>query len=238
MINLTPILRNLDEQYIHSINGNFWFLHTLIEFYLIFPILVLLINKMTNLKFLLFTYIIVLLYIISYTYYFSVDSTNLNPYTAFFINYLYDFSLGMVLAKYLKAHKIIKFNIIYIVIIFLLFEGIRVYLSQISAFGRNINDIFFSIASILFIFSFSYILTFLLKKVKNSNNYLTKTINFLSNKVYDIYLVHHPVIKITLTQINTYSTINVIIVFLIIFPIAIFNYYISKLIVKAFSWKN
>jgi len=144
----------------------------------------------------------------------------------------------MVLAKYLKTHKSITFNIIYIVSIFLLFEGIGVYLSQIGAFGRNINDIFFSIASIMFIFGFSYILTSILNEIKKSNSYLTKTINFLSTKVYDIYLVHHPVIKITLTQLSTYSTINTVIVFVIIFPIALFNYYISKLIIKAFSWKN
>lgn len=236
LINLLPMIRNFDDFYIHSINGNFWFLHTLIEFYLVFPLLVKIAHKMTSFKFLILTYIIVLFYVTSYTFYFSIDSSNLNPFTAFFINYLYDFSLGIALAKYLKENQKIAFDIKYLVAIFIIFEGIGVYLSQVSAFGRNINDIFFSIASILFIFGFSHILTSLLNLIKTKDNYITLIINFLTTKVYDIYLIHHPVIKIVLAQVSTYSPITVAIAFFIIFPIALLNFYITKLITKAIQW--
>jgi len=236
LINLLPMIRNFDDYYIHSINGNFWFLHTLIEFYLIFPFLVKLSHKLTNLHFLLLTYVIVIIYITSYTFYFSVDSSSLNPFTAFFINYLYDFALGIALAKYFKENKKIDLKISYLIAIFFIFEIIGVYLSQIGAYGRNINDIFFSIASIIFILGFSHILTSLLNLIKTKNNYISLIVNFLTTKVYDIYLIHHPVIKIVLTQVNIYSPITVFIAFIVIFPIALLNFYITKLITKAIQW--
>lgn len=238
IVNIIPIIRNFDGYYIHSINGNFWFLHTLIEFYLVFPLLVFLMKKMQTVIFLLFTYFLVITYIIAYTYYFSVDSNALNPYSALFINYLYDFSLGMVLAKYFKTDQVLKVNIVSLASIFFVFEGIGFYLSQTGPFGRNINDLFFSVASILFIIGFSSLLDHALRLAKSSENRLAATINFLSTKIYDIYLVHHPVIKIVLTQLNNYSTLNTVVVFAIIFPVAIINYYFARLITKVFSWEN
>jgi len=236
LINLLPIIRNFDDFYIHSINGNFWFLHTLIEFYLVFPLLVKIIHKMSIIKFLLLSYLVVLIYITSYSFYFSIDSSSLNPFTAFFINYLYDFSLGIALAIYLKENQKIDFKITYLIAVFFIFEAIGVYLSQIGAFGRNINDIFFSLASIIFIFGSSHVLTSILSLIKTKNNYITVIINFLTTKVYDIYLVHHPVIKIVLVQVSTYSPTTVVIAFFIIFPIALLNFYITKLITKAIQW--
>ena len=226
IINIFPLIRNFSSEYIHSINGNFWFLHTLIEFYLIFPLLIKFSTKMSNIQFILFTYLIVILYILYYTFYLSIDSATLNPYSSFFLNYLYDFSLGIILAKYLKIHKIITFKVSYIITFIIFFELIGVILSQYNAFGRNINDLFFSISIILIILLLANFISNITHKL------ILYPINFFKTKVYDIYLVHHPMIKIIISQEINSGILLVILGFLAVIPISIINFYISNIIRK------
>jgi peptidoglycan/LPS O-acetylase OafA/YrhL len=226
IINILPLIRNFSNEYIHSINGNFWFLHTLIEFYLIFPLLIKISNNITNIQFILFTYFIVILYILYYTFYLSIDSASLNPYSSFFINYLYDFSLGIILAKYLKIHKQITFKLSYVIIFIIFFELIGVILSQYNAFGRNINDLFFSISIILIILLLADSINHTMYK------FILYPINFFKTKVYDIYLVHHPIIKIITSQEINSGILLVSLGFIIIIPISFINFYISNIIKK------
>ena len=226
IINIFPLIRNFNSEYIHSINGNFWFLHTLIEFYLVFPLLIKLSNKTTNIEFMFFTYLIVIFYILYYTFYLSVDSASLNPYSSFFLNYLYDFSLGIILAKYLKVHKQITFNLSYLLILIIILEIIGVILSQYNAFGRNINDLFFSIAIISLILLFSNLITHM------NNKFIDYLISFFKTKVYDIYLTHHPMIKIIMLQEISSGILLALLGFLIIIPISFINFYVSNILKK------
>ena len=238
IINIIPMARNFDDLYIHSLNGNFWFLHTLIEFYLVFPIFMKVYFLMTRLKFLIMTYIVVIIYISWYSFYLSIDSASLNPYSAFFINYLYDFSLGIAFASLLERKKSITINKYHLLIIFVLFEIIGFIMSQMGAFGRNTNDMFFSIGSIIFILSVAYILFNFLKKINSQSSVVSKLIQFFEERVYDIYLTHHPIIKVLFYNVSSFSYIMLFMLFIVIFPLSQINNILSNYIQKGFNlWK-
>ena len=99
-------------------------------------------------------------------------------------------------------------------------------LSQYNAFGRNINDLFFSISIII-------IILLLANFIGNTRHKLILyPINFFKTKVYDIYLVHHPMIKIIISQEINSGVLLVIWGFLAVIPISIINFYISNIIKK------
>lgn len=236
IISILPIIKNLSQHYIHSINGNFWFLHTLIEFYIVFPFVTAMFQLMKKIYFILLIYAITICYILLYTLFLNIDSSSLNPFTSFFVNYLYDFAFGMLLADYLKKNDITfsaKTHIFFVVTI-ISFEYIGYLLSQVGPLGRNINDLFFSPAIIIFLLYCSYILNTI--KIKQNKIYkiFFSILDSLETKVYDIYLTHHPVISILLTSIylNKYM---ILLILLIVILVSFLNSYISNIFKKAIT---
>jgi len=128
------------EKYEGSFGGQFWFISTIIQFYLIYPLLVKAVNKYNSLLCLLSGIIISLTYsiVISLKGYGDVRVVN-----SFFIQYLWEFVLGMVVAKENLIGKLI--NLKWYSALMLAIAGysiMAILVLEFGDFGRNINDIF------------------------------------------------------------------------------------------------
>jgi len=204
LINILPIVRNMSEEYIRTINGNWWFLQTLIEFYIFIKITEKLLVKITDLKLILMTLSIYSVYVLFYTNIMEVDSRNLNPYSSFFLNYIYDFTIGVLFARFYFLKKL-KLDYIYLFFIFgIIFEGLGYAVTKkLGILGYNINDIFFSIGIMFLMLALSKLfLSF--KKLDRTKTILVKN----TILIYYIYLIHHPIILIILdlnSGINSYT---------------------------------
>lgn len=198
IINILPIIRNLSQEYIRTINGNWWFLHTLIEFYIVFYFIR---SRLLNIKtpiLIIGTIFVYTFYVSIYTFLLDIDSRNLTPYSSFFINYIYDFTIGIIAARFYieqqesnNNHKYLSklINNPYLLILLgISFEFLGLMITKIFyIFGYNINDIFFAIGISAIYFG----LIKIIDKIKG------KIITFLINNtamIYIIYLIHHPII--------------------------------------------
>ncbi len=87
------------EQYIESFGGHFWFVSAIFQFYLVFPLLVRLQKSMTPTQFLLLTCSLSVGWWL--VVYFSGKS-ELRVWNSFFLQFLWEFAIGMVLAKKMR----------------------------------------------------------------------------------------------------------------------------------------
>lgn len=215
VINISPVIRNLSFEYIRSINGNWWFLHTLIEFYLIFKGLIYL-KKRWGLHWLMTTSLsLYILYLLFYTFYLDINSQTLNPYSAIVLNYIYDFIFGFYLYVYASTLLDTKRNPFIYIGIGILFEGAGLVLTKyFGVLGINANDIFFAFGW----FYFLYGLVLLLFKHQNviSQKLLSST-----GIIYIVYLVHHPIILSAIKYYPINSFIDLLILLLFTLSITI-----------------
>lgn len=87
------------DRYIESFGGHFWFVSTIFQFYLIFPLLIRLQKRMTTGQFLWLTCSLSLGWWL--LVYFSGKS-ELRVWNSFFLQFLWEFAIGMVLAKKMR----------------------------------------------------------------------------------------------------------------------------------------
>jgi peptidoglycan/LPS O-acetylase OafA/YrhL len=85
------------ERYIQSFGGHFWFISTIIQFYLVFPLLVRLRRAIGS-----DAWFFVLCLALSIAWWLTVsalDKGGLRTWNSFFLQFLWEFALGMVLAR-------------------------------------------------------------------------------------------------------------------------------------------
>jgi len=215
IINLLPLIRNFSTEYIRSVNGNWWFLHTLIEFYLIFRFLLFSIARWGIHRLFGVAITIYFAYVLFYTFYLGVDTRTLSPYSTFVLNYIYDFIFGFYLYKYSDLLLNRRINPIVYIMIGGAFESIGYLLTQYcGVFGLNINDVFFALGWFYILFGTALALEYLSIELKRSLAASTAII-------YLVYLIHHPIIISFSSHYPLNSAVEVTIIFIVAFLVTI-----------------
>lgn len=173
------------ERYESSFGVQFWFISTIIQFYLVFNILCIIKNKLGNSHFLALSIATSILWSTFITF------ANLNEYriwSSFFLQYTWCFSLGMVIGDWYSQNRTFpkKLSNISILlpsffILFFIYSG----MSLIGGPFKSFND-FFSMGAFLTLILMIYKITFLKPIIK-----------YISNFSYELFLVHIIIFSIT-----------------------------------------
>jgi peptidoglycan/LPS O-acetylase OafA/YrhL len=92
------------EKYIESFGGHFWFISAIVQFYLVFPLLAWGQNRLQrNGGPLLFVALALGVSVVWWLLVFFLDKGGSRPWNSCFLQFLWEFALGMALAKYLPA---------------------------------------------------------------------------------------------------------------------------------------
>lgn len=213
-------IRNFSETTIHGLNGNWWFVATVVQLYIIFMFLSYWfvrtnIYKLIAIGFFIdITYKVIVASLNAYGV-IAMDAGILNPYTAFFLNFIAIFFLGIATAKYMSQGPInLRFPYLfsYILIIVPIGEYIG-YKLALSGTGRIFNDLFFAITYIPLLLVVGLLITRLLSQK------ITVFFLFISAISYEIYLIHHPMIKLIL---HLLPNMNIIIILSTVIFITVF----------------
>lgn len=84
------------EPYTRSFGGHFWFISTIIQFYLLFPILIQIIERLSPLRSIILSIAVSLAYSLFITY---AGKAGVRVWNSFFLQYLWEFTLGIVVAR-------------------------------------------------------------------------------------------------------------------------------------------
>ena len=206
------------SKYEESFGPQFWFISTIIQFYLVFPLLLWLANSGNYKTILIFTLAFSLIYslIVSLSPY-----ANERVFNGFFIQYLWEFMLGMTVAKTRSLNKLINQPITYYFII----AAICIPLTALLAIkggriGKNFNDIFsFS--------AYTSIVIILYRLIKPFNKFIL----WISEFSYSLYLIHMFVFNCLFNALvlNTFKLLTVPFIFIIIILAA---YYYNFVLIK------
>lgn len=204
-------------EYEESFGIQMWYVSTAIQFYFIYPILLKIVNKI-KLKNM---FIISVLISFSWSLFISYSGLYIERiWSSFFLQYLWEFVLGMLIAeKFHKNNKIIGYdiNIILYFITFIISFGIFALMSFKGGVLKNFNDVFATLSFIS--------LCCILYRM----NFLKKCINYLGKISYELYLVHYLVYMCVFKLIRMPLYVNAIIAIILSIIISIlYNYIIKK----------
>jgi peptidoglycan/LPS O-acetylase OafA/YrhL len=216
-----------DNSIIGSYGYQLWFVSTIIQFYLIFQLLVLLKKHVSNYLF------IILGLLVSLTWSGMVvllGKEELRNWNSFFLQYLWEFMLGMVIADMLKNNKLkFSFKKIYFFIIGVIciaFYGIiSIKMGQI---GKAFNDIPALLGySCLAIFIFQL-------NIKAVNKFFL----FTGNVAFPLYLVH-VLILLLADAVSSHTGISrSIMIFIAILVSFIISFYYEKMVAYFYRMLN
>lgn len=178
----------LYKMFIESIIGSYgyqlWFISLIFQFYLLFYIIVFFKNKLSNSYFLLLSLAISLLWSVLV---YILGKECLRVWSSFFLQYLWEFCLGMVLA-YLFQNNELKYK-------FKLYQYFLIGIMATSLFGilalkgGSVGELFNDIPALVG-FSSLAILVYYLKIT-----YINKFFIFTGNISFSVYLSHILVLK-------------------------------------------
>lgn len=166
-----------------SFGYHFWFLSTIIQFYLIFPLIFYAKEKLSNSK------CILLSLIISICYWILISVLNLSDervYNSFFMQYLWEFVAGVILADYYKHKRILFWEQNNILLCFMAIIGIST-MAIMAMKGGRIGQTFNDIPAALGYTSLSaLIFSITSKTIKPLNRLLI----FIGGISFELYLTH------------------------------------------------
>jgi len=180
------LYRNFIGSHTTAINTPWWFAIAAMQFYLLFPFLYAIITKRGWMTLALGAFSINVLYISLYALVFK--STN-NAFKCFPLQFVFSFSLGLVLCRiYLqnKEHFFKTFTGFKAISAGLLLEGIGVFLSFQGETGKSFNDLFFGPGI--------FLLTFNLVKILSGSNLASKGMEKIGEYSLPLFLLHAPYI--------------------------------------------
>lgn len=214
-----------DETIIGSFGYHYWFLSTIIQFYIIFPLIVAIKQKLSVFGFTATTLLISLSYWLVISYFNLAEE---RMYNSFFLQYLWEFSAGIMLATYYKdknrlfweQNNILLFLIATIGILTMAIMAIKG-----GRIGQTFNDIpasigYISLSAFLFSISSKYIQT------------LKRLLIFVGKLSYELYLTHMIIFLLVSDVITviTQNKSNILISLFLILPLTIlFSYFLHKL---------
>ena len=180
------LFKMFSENYVASFGIQFWFVSTIFQLYFVFNVLTKLKNKLGNKYFLAFCMMISVGWWIVVS---LAEKSDLRVWNSFFLQYLWEFGTGMVLAD-MYYHKKIKLDLninkFVMLLIGLVCTGIYGYLGIVGGNFKIFNDIpallgYGSLA--LFVY-------------KLNINFLNKVFLWISKFSYEWYLLHILVFEI------------------------------------------
>lgn len=163
-------------EYESSFGGQLWFMSTIIQFYLIFIPLCYLKKKLKRTKAFL-----ILCGIVSVSWWVLMAITGkaeLRIWGSFFLQYLWEFCLGMAIAEHMMNHDEIRVSVPILVVT--AFAGIG--LSAFAVFGGKVLTVFNDMPALLGYGALALFIYYL--------KFLNKGILFISKFSYEWYLVH------------------------------------------------
>jgi peptidoglycan/LPS O-acetylase OafA/YrhL len=135
------LYKMFDEQIIGSYGYQLWFMSTLFQFYLVFYILVNLENYLSKRLFLFLSVIISLMWALIV---WCLGKEDQRIWNSFFLQYIWEFVLGMVLAGWLKEGKLKQnFRAVHFLLPGIIFCGLYAWMGMKGgAAGHLFNDYF------------------------------------------------------------------------------------------------
>lgn len=136
------LFKMFSPQYIESFSVPFWYLSTLFQFYLMFPLLIRWKERLESRRFFVFCCVISLLWA-TLTAVLGINQNRV--WGSFFLQYLWEFSLGICLAeRFYKDPEnwMPKFRILNLVVVFAVSFVIYVVMSLAGGIWTSFNDVF------------------------------------------------------------------------------------------------
>lgn len=125
-------------KYESSFGCQFWFISTIIQFYFIFLPLCFFKSKMSRRKFFFLSLGLSIFWWIVVS---AMGNSGVRTWNSFFLQYLWEFSLGMCLAEYLREGKEIKINYIQLLIAAVIGIGLEATMALKGGTLKVFNDI-------------------------------------------------------------------------------------------------
>lgn len=172
---------------ISSFGGQFWYMSTLIQFYLFFPVIRTLFNKVSPVDGLLVAILISLIYS---GWVLFIGQGEIRQFNSFFLQYLWEFVLGMAICKTNLLPKLISKDLwIYALIAFVSLVIMGLLVKYLGAAGKMYND------------SFSFIAYISICIICYRVNLLPRLLFYLDSISFPLYLTHVFVISLYLSKI-------------------------------------
>lgn len=207
----------LSNKYTVSFGEQFWFISTIMQFYLLFVPLCKFKKKIGNKKF------IVLSFIISIMWQFFLSKFNINDRVlgSFFLQYLWEFSLGMITAEFIYKRKIIKIGYKKLLLLFLI---------------SIIYYIFFSIINLKAFNDYGAFLSFLIIGiVASSFKYSRKAMVLCAKHSYELFLIHILIFNILFYYIKCSNLFEQLILGVVAIILSIILSYLFSWILSLFK---
>ncbi|MCF2487383.1 acyltransferase [Dyadobacter sp. CY347] len=207
---------------ISSFGGHFWYISTLLQFYLIFPVLRHLVDKTKPETAILVSTLISLMYSGWVVYIGQTETRQLN---SFFLQFLWEFVLGMVICKTNFLERLISKSLMFYIIITVVTIAITgLLVTYFGSIGKMYND-FFSFVGYLGICIICY-------RIRLFSN----TLYYLDSISLPLYLTHVFVISLYISRIAAdnqirYLDLPILLLFSLLVAVGV-NYLTSHKTVK------
>lgn len=167
--------------YTRSFGGQFWFISTIIQFYLAFPLLLKLYTKIGPRNSLLTSIFISFCYSLLVVYLGKVDE---RQWSRFFLQYLWEFVLGMVIARNQLLAKFLNYRWFYYLIALVVSLSIALLcVVVLGEIGKILNDYFTFLGYLC-----GCILLYLLGK--NYAIWIVNFIRWIEGFSYSLFIMH------------------------------------------------
>ncbi len=177
------LFKMFDNTIIASFGTHFWFLSTIIQFYIFFPILIWCKSRLNNYQFAMGSVLISAIY---WTMIFFLNISDQGIFQSAFLQFLWEFNLGLVLADLYKRKRYEFWKIHPLVLAGLSISGMAI-MSFLATHGSNWGVIFNDIPAFIGICSLSVLLYHIVDKFKSP---VKSWIIFTGGISYSLYLIH------------------------------------------------
>lgn len=133
------LFKMIIEKYECSFGGHFWFVSTMIQFYLFYMALCKIKSKVGSCK--NFLIICTTISVLWWFFIYIFELGGIRVWSSFFLQYLWEFALGMCLAKYVKDGKKISLNKYFLVVCAIVGIGIQAFMAMRGNGLEIFNDI-------------------------------------------------------------------------------------------------
>lgn len=178
------------ESWMASFGAQFWFISTILQFYILYPIINSFVNRVPIYSAVSLSLFISIAYSIIVA---QIGLEEIRVWNSFFLQYLWEFVLGMVIAKSGALEKVVQVKTWKWLLIALVSYSLMYLLVMVlGAVGRNINDVF----------SFLGYTSMVLVVYKLCGKYVKKLILWIEPFSYSLFLVHYFVYDFFKVKIN------------------------------------